>query len=89
MLKPVTATEKLGYTVQQQLVRGTEELLAEIYESGYTGFVDIWHTFKLNKGQVVFDMHMTKIPSSTIKPKHTPCTRWYVVQGKGVKPIAI
>jgi hypothetical protein len=87
MLKPVTPTEKLGYTVQQQLVRGTEELLAEIYESGYTGYVDIWHTLKFSKGQVVFDMHMMKIPSSAIKPKHSPYSRWYVVQGKGVKAV--
>lgn len=49
MLPPVTEHEKASYTLKLQLQKATEELLAEAYESGYTGYIDIWPVIKTKK----------------------------------------
>ena len=42
MLKPITEAERAKFTLKTQFQRGVEELLAESYESGYSGYLDIW-----------------------------------------------
>lgn len=94
MLKPLTNNEKLGHTVTQQLTRGTEELLAEVYESGYTGFIDIRCSVAESQAskEVVLNLLLDKLPSSTVKTKAAPSdhvTRWQVVQGKGCRAVPV
>lgn len=89
MLKPVTEQEKARYTLEIQFHRAVQELLCETYESGYSGYVDIWPVFESNKKntQVVMTVSSAKVLVSSPTKKRPGAQRYHIVQGKGCKRV--
>lgn len=87
MLKPITEVERAQYTLKIQLQKATEELLAEAYESGYTGYLDIWPVIKTKKGQLIMEVESKKVLHSSSSTKHEEVMRYHIQQGKGCKRI--
>lgn len=88
MLKPITEKEKLEYTLAVQAEKGTDELLAELLEQKFDGYVDIWPVVKKAKNKVVLELLMKKVLSVTDKISNKNATRWHVSQAKyGVRCI--
>ena len=86
MLPPITEQEKAVYTLRLQLQKATEELLAEVYEAGYTGYVDIWPVIKSNKKQLILEVESKKVLTAS-SLSHNEAMRYHVQQGKGCKRI--
>jgi hypothetical protein len=87
MLPPITEQEKAVYTLRLQLQKATEELLAEVYEAGYTGYVDIWPVIKSNKKQLILEVESKKVLTASSSLSHNEAMRYHVQQGKGCKRI--
>jgi hypothetical protein len=87
MLPPITEQEKAMYTIKLQLEKATEDLLAEAYESGYTGYLDIWPLIKSNKKQLILEVESKKVLTSSSALSHKEAMRYHVQQGKGCKRI--
>jgi hypothetical protein len=87
MLPPITQTERAQYTLKLQLERATEELLAEAYEAGYTGYLDIWPVIKSNKKQVIMEIESKKVLQAVSPMSHQEAMRYHIQQGKGCKRI--
>ena len=87
MLPPITEQEKAVYTLKLQLQKATEELLAEAYESGYTGYLDIWPVIKTKKGQLIMEVESKKVSHSSASSTHEEAMRYHIQQGKGCKRI--
>jgi hypothetical protein len=84
MLKPITEEEKLQFTLNLQAEKAVEEMLAEIYYSGYNGYVDIWPVLKKEKGKVVMELSLKKLGTSgAVKITDENAVRYHVVQNKG------
>lgn len=85
--------DKLQFTLHFQLMRATEDLLAEALEEGYAGYVEI--VAKLidkSKGECVLDVSLNKLgttrPNARIDQKSgTPNAVFHLVPGKGAKRI--
>lgn len=87
MLPPITEQEKASYTLKLQLQKATEELLAEVYEAGYTGYVDIWPVIKSNKKQLILEVESKKVLTASSTLSNQDAMRYHVQQGKGCKRI--
>lgn len=88
MLKPVTQEEKLLATLKLQLEKGIEDLLAELYEDEkYEGFVDLWPTLSEEKGKIVLEIKLNKVPFSSAKLTNEDAVRYEIVQGKGTRRV--
>lgn len=87
MLPPITEQEKALYTLKLQLEKATEELLAEVYEAGYTGYVDIWPVVKTNKKQLILEVESKKVLHASSGLSHQEAMRYHIQQGKGCKRI--
>ena len=89
MLKPITEEERAKYTLKVQTEKATQELLAEAYEAGYNGYIDIWPELSNNKKQLIFEMKSKKILTVSSPRSHDFAIRYHVLQGKGCKKIKI
>jgi hypothetical protein len=87
MLPPITEQEKAVYTLRLQLEKGTEELLVEAYESGYTGYIDIWPVVNPKKNKIIMEIASKKVLQSVSPMSHKEAMRYHVQQGKGYKRI--
>lgn len=87
MLPPITEQEKASYTLKLQLQKATEELLAEVYEAGYTGYVDIWPVIKSNKKQLILEVESKKVLTASSSLSSQDAMRYHIQQGKGCKRI--
>lgn len=87
MLPPITQTERAQYTLKLQLERAAEELLAEAYESGYTGYLDIWPVIKPKKNQLILEVESKKVLQAVSPMSHHEAMRYHIQQGKGCKRI--
>lgn len=87
MLKPITEVERAQFTLKHQLEKAVEELLAEAYESGYTGYLDIWPLIKTSKNKLVMEVQSKKVPQPAALFSHAEAIRYHVQQGKGCKRI--
>jgi len=87
MLPPITEQEKAVYTLKLQLQKATEELLAEAYESGYNGYIDIWPIVTNNKKQLTLEVSSKKVLVASSGLSHNEAMRYHVQQGKGCKRI--
>jgi hypothetical protein len=87
MLPPITEQEKAVYTLRLQLEKGTEELLVEAYESGYTGYIDIWPVVNPKKNKIIMEIASKKVLQSVSPMSHKEAMRYHIQQGKGCKRI--
>jgi hypothetical protein len=87
MLTPITEAEKAKYTLKIQFERAVEELLVETYESGYTGYLDIWPVVNTNKNQVVMKVACKKVLLAVSPSTNSEAMRYHIQQGKGCKRI--
>lgn len=87
MLPPITEHEKTLYTLKLQLQKATEELLAEVYDAGYTGYVDIWPIIKSNKNQIIMEVESKKVLLAVSPLSQNEAMRYHIQQGKGYKRI--
>lgn len=87
MLKPITEQEKAAFTLKAQLERSIQELLAEAYDAGYTGYLDIWPEMDHGRKQVIMTVKSGKVLSSTSPMSDENAIRYHVAQGKGCKRI--
>ena len=89
MLKPVTREEKARFTLQLQAEKGTEEILAELFENQYDGLVDIWPKISIGKKnqQVVLELQHKLVPLISTPPTDPNSVRYHVCPGKGCKRI--
>ena len=87
MLKPITEEEKAKYTLKVQTERAIQELLAEAYESGYNGYIDIWPIINSEKKQIIFEIQSKKILTPSAEASNKFAVRYHVLQGKGCKKI--
>jgi hypothetical protein len=87
MLPPITEQEKAMYTIKLQLEKATEDLLSEAYESGYSGYIDIWPIVTNNKKQVILEVSSKKVLTASSSLSHKEAMRYHVQQGKGCKRI--
>lgn len=83
-------TDKLKFTLSFQLIKTTEDLLAEVLATGYEGYVGIIAevTGKPEDENVVLDVKLKRL--GTAQPKKTPenCAVFHVIPSKGAKRIA-
>lgn len=87
MLKPATRHEKLEYTIKFQGERAINELLSELIEQGYQGYVDIWFSTETKEGEVLFKVESKKITHKS-QPLTNPNTaRFHIEPSKGAKLI--
>ena len=61
MLKPITEAEKVKFTLQAQFQRGVEELLSEVYEAGFNGYLDIWPVITTKNKQLILSISSNKV----------------------------
>lgn len=87
MLKPITSGERLELTMKIQFEKAIEELLYDLYEQKYNGFVDIWADIVKKKGKVVLDVQLKKIKVGSDPVTNDKCVRYHILPGKGVKKI--
>lgn len=87
MLPLITQSERAQYTLKLQLERAAEELLTEAYESGYTGYLDIWPLIKINRKQLVMEVESKRVLQSVSPMSHNEAMRYHIQQGKGYKRI--
>ena len=87
MLPPVTEHERTQYTLKLQFEKAIQELLAEAYEAGYEGYLDIWPILDATSKQLIMSVQSKKISSSFSKPSHKEALRYHVSPGKGCKRI--
>ncbi len=88
MLKPITEEEKAKFTLCVQADKARDELLAEVYESGYEGYLDIWGVVSRNKKKkLVLDVKCAKVMYPNALTSHPDAARYHVAQGKGVKKL--
>lgn len=96
-----TQTDPLEFTLSYQLMKSTEELLAEALASGYEGYVKIIATLdhgdSHHKNQVLLDVRLEKLGPSTgwsqerLRKQCSDqiCAVFDLVQGKGCKRILV
>lgn len=86
MWKPITEDEKAVYTLRFQTQKAIDELLSEIYYSGYSGFVQIWPEITKIKKKLVLEVKMEKYLLTPQNSKENS-VRYQIIQGKGCKKI--
>ena len=93
MHKRNTEVDKLRFTLDFQLIKATEDLLAEILATGYGGYVEVIAELKTNRaGEVLLDVSANKLGKNSNPParrKNTQQTSavFHLEQGKGAKRI--
>jgi hypothetical protein len=87
MLKPVTEEERLEFTLRIQASKGTDELLNDLLDKNYNGFVDIWPEIKKVKKEVVLTIKYDKVKLSSEPLSNENAVRYHIFPGKGVKII--
>lgn len=87
MLKPITEAEKAKFTLQVQFQRGVEELLSEVYETGYNGYLDIWPVISTKNKQLIMSISSNKISFASSPDSNKNSIRYHIVQDKGCKRI--
>ena len=87
MLKPITEQEKAEFTLKLQFEKAVMELLTEAYEAGYTGYLDLYPSMEARRGQLVLEVKVTKVPTSSHKLSDQNALRFHVQQGKGFKRV--
>ena len=73
--------KRLQFTIEMQIAKATDELLAELIEDGYEGYADIVASIKSKKGQVVVDTKVQKIISPA-EPRPKSSMRFHVLPPK-------
>lgn len=86
--------DRLKFTLEFQLMKATEDLLAETLASGYEGYVKIIANLKRNSNdEVLFDLVIKRLgkdkPKASIKNQRAPEAIFHVVQGKGAKRVEV
>lgn len=87
MLKPVTKDEKLEFTLRVQSDKAKDEILWQLLDENYNGFVDIWPEIYKKKGKLVLEVKHLKVKTSEEKSTNENSTRYHILPGKGVKII--
>jgi hypothetical protein len=87
MLRPITEEEKAKFTLQVQFQRGVEELLSEVYETGYSGYLDIWPVITTKNKQVILSISSNKVSFASSPDSNKDSIRYHIVQDKGCKRI--
>lgn len=87
MLRPITEEEKAKFTLQVQFQRGVEELLSEVYETGYNGYLDIWPVITTKNKQVILSISSNKTNFASSPDSNEDSIRYHIVQDKGCKRI--
>ena len=87
MLKPVTKDEKLEFTLCVQADKAKDEILWQLLDEKYNGFIDIWPEMYKKKGKLVLEVKYIKIKTSNEKLTNDNATRYHILPGKGVKII--
>lgn len=87
MLHPITEAERAKFTLKTQFQRGVEELLAESYDSGYSGYLDIWPTLTTKDKQVVMSVSSQKVGFASSNLSDPEAIRYHILQDKGCKRI--
>ena len=89
MLRPITTEEKLEFTLRVQADKAKDEILWNLLEEPYNGFVDIWPMIYKKKGKVVLEVKFEKVKTSDQKLTNKDSTRYHVLPGRGVKIINV
>ena len=87
MLKPITEAEKVKFTLQAQFQRGVEELLSEVYEAGFNGYLDIWPVITTKNKQLILSISSNKVSFASSPGSNKDSIRYHVLQDKGCKRI--
>jgi hypothetical protein len=87
MIKPITDEEKLNFTLKTQADKATNEILWQLLDEKYNGFVDLWPQIYKKKNQIILEIKYKKIKSSTDPKTNTNSIRYHVLAEKGVKLI--
>ena len=87
MLKPVTEVERAKFTLKAQFDRAVQELLSEVYDTGYTGYLDIWPEISTKDKQIVMAVQSAKATFASSVLNHKDAVRYHIVQDKGCKRI--
>lgn len=87
MLKPITKDEKLEFTLRVQAEKAKDEILWELLDEKYNGFVDIWGEVSNKNGKVALEMKFKKVIVSTDSLTNENSVRYHILPGKGVKVI--
>lgn len=87
MLKPVTKDEKIEFTLRVQADKAKDEILWQLLDEKYNGFVDIWAEIYKKKGKLVLEVKHAKIKTSDETLTNKNSVRYHILPGKGVKII--
>jgi hypothetical protein len=78
--------QKLHFTIETQIEKATDELLCELLDEGYKGWVDIQIDISTKKGQVIVEAKSHKV--STLGQPHAKNSMRFHVASQGVKLIS-
>jgi hypothetical protein len=86
--------DKLKFTLEFQLIKATEDLLAEALASGYEGYVKIIASLKSNKDdKVLLDVAIKRLgkdkPKGSVQNKTVTEVVFHIAQGKGAKRVDV
>lgn len=88
-LRPITKEEKLVMTLKIQADKAMNEMLADLLDANFNGYVDIWPVIKVNKKKTVLEVGMRKLLSGNVPRTNADSLRFHVVPGKGCKEIKL
>lgn len=87
MKEPLSVEKKINVTLAVQGQKAIEELLSELYESGYKGYVDLWFVMEPTKNGLVLEINSTKVNTAYSPKTHEQSIRYHIVPGKGYKQL--
>lgn len=73
--------KRLQFTIEMQIAKAVDELLADLIEEAYEGYADIVANVKTKKGQVVLDTKVQKIKSPD-EPRSKNSMRFHILPPK-------
>lgn len=73
--------KRLQFTIEMQMAKAVDELLADLIEEAYEGYVDIVANIKTKKGQVILDTKVHKMKSPN-EPRPQNSMRFHVLPPK-------
>lgn len=83
-----TKPDKLTYTINVQIKKSTDELLCELFEANYSGFVDIVAKPEKTNKELSVTVTSHKVPLETSAPTDQECcVRYQVIPTKGCRRI--
>ena len=87
MLKPITKEEKLDMTLRIQATKAVDEILWELLDEKYHGYVDIWPLISKEKKEMVLEIKFKKINNGSEPLINERAIRYFINPGHGVKVI--